>query len=396
MGFAGFSGRALAAGDPMAGDGSSGNPFQLTECAQLESIPNGNASASVYVDMMNDVDCSNIANYAPESINYDIIDGQNHSIYNLTVVSNTVHGGGLFVQVDHSTVQNLHLAGGTLTDNFGNYNGSIGITLQNSTITNVTSSMTISMSGPGASFVGGLFALLYDATATIRNSAYTGTINDNGDTVGGIAAVSSGNIYDSYTTGSIVAGGYAGGIVGVLTGATSNSPTDNGYIERSYSTMDVSSGGDVGGLVGVVSDQALIYDSFATGSLSGGSAVGTLIGSLVDQATNPIWLANDAYDTLNIPVNTTLNCIGNNDGNTDADTHCPALNDSDLTGSRNADVYSNWDFNNVWYLTAGYPKLSAYQTIAAAPSITAVTPHASNLDGELGPGHYCPVRTGHH
>ncbi len=111
------------------------------------------------------------------------------------------------------------------------------------------------------------------------NNIYLINVNINGnEDVGGLVGVNNGgSIENSYSTGSVTGGGEdVGGLVGVNNG---------GSIENSYSTSSVTSGSNrVGGLVGLSTGD--IENSYSTGSVSGGNNVGGLVGGSTGDIKN--------------------------------------------------------------------------------------------------------------
>ena len=129
---------------------------------------------------------------------------------------------------------------------------------------------TGSVTGSGH-YVGGLVGL---HLGTISDSYATGDVTGSDNYVGGLVGSSRGSISDSYAKGSVTGSkAYVGGLVG-------NVGSDKTVI-ASYATGSVTgSGYYVGGLVGEVGSGATVIASYATGSVTGsGHYVGGLVGA---------------------------------------------------------------------------------------------------------------------
>jgi hypothetical protein len=103
-------------------------------------------------------------------------------------------------------------------------------------------------------------------SGNIINSYATGTVSGNVE-VGGLAGDNNGTITRSYATGAVSGSRYVGGLVG----------NNNGTITQSYATGAVSGGYYVGGLAGD-NYYGTITQSYATGAVSGDQYVGGLVG----------------------------------------------------------------------------------------------------------------------
>ena len=117
----------------------------------------------------------------------------------------------------------------------------------------------------------GLFARV-GGSGIIRNAGVVNAEMEGQGDSGILAGLNSGDITDSYATGSVSGGTYVGGLVG--------RNSSGGAITASYATGSVSGNFHVGGLVGNNSSGGTITASYATGSVSGGNShVGGLVGN---------------------------------------------------------------------------------------------------------------------
>ena len=187
--------------------------------------------------------------------------------------------------------------------------------------------------------------------ATVKR---TSELEGESDTLGILAGINAGTIYNSYATGTADGLNNVGGLVGKNTGhvtfshaevAVTGSSTQGGLvgynfgsgeISRSYASGNVGGSGDVwtvGGLVGL--NEGKITESYATGNVTGTQIVGGLVGENGNASTitntyssgpvsgefyagglagmNSGTLANSFYDKS---VNTTIPGVG--DGTLDA------------------------------------------------------------------------------
>ncbi|WP_428024615.1 filamentous hemagglutinin N-terminal domain-containing protein [Arcobacter sp.] len=206
--------------------------------------------------------------YGTEASPYTIINWT--QLQNINFSSNTLSGGyyfalsnnldsstnGYTTQVkDGDTLANADEGWNPIgNDNYqftGNFDG-LGHTIDQLTINR-------------ASSLQGLFGNA-GSNSIIQNIGVTNVDIQGRDYVGGLAAFSTANISNSYSTGNISGFESVGGLVGV----------NQDYITNSYSTATVSGTDFVGGLVGV--NKTHIINSYSTANVSGSDAVGGLVG----------------------------------------------------------------------------------------------------------------------
>ncbi|MDD2698242.1 MAG: MBG domain-containing protein [Arcobacteraceae bacterium] len=312
-----------------SGGGSSDNPFIVHDMAQFLNLNILASDSTFNYALDTDLDLSEYTqNNAPiNELFFGTFDGDNHTISNLTLEST---GGplGLFKNAPGATFKNLTLENFNLTSTGSNSVGALAGYAQNGvTIDNVTSSGTIkSYSG----YAGGLVGNLQDSTITnssssatvsyydentpsdylgglvgqafnsvISNSFATGDVTSNGDNVGGLVGSIFGTINNSYATGDVVGKNSIGGLAGYL-------GSEGGVKSYSslYATGDVTSTlissddyGYAGGLIGTfyILDGATVTlsDTYATGAVSGVKNVGGLIGGIFsDGSEDPSEIVN--------------------------------------------------------------------------------------------------------
>lgn len=218
------------------GDGSSGNPYQITNWTTLNETRD---NLTVNYILMNDLNSS--------MVDYEGL-------------------GNNWVPIGDCGVDNDCWNGDDSNYFSGVFNGNAKI------ISNLTIESS-SLSGVG------LFGAV---TGDILNVGMTG-VNISGlfEVIGGLVGwQASGSISNSYVVGNIEGQNYIGGLVG----------NAFGLINNSYSDVDVVGSEDVGGLVG---DQTtgVIFNCYSTGSVSGSRWFGGLVGWQFDEATiiNSYW-----------------------------------------------------------------------------------------------------------
>ena len=178
--------------------------------------------------------------------------GLGHTISNLTINSNFSDYIGLFGSIDTAQLSNIGLSG-----------------------------LSITNSGSGGYYIGGLVG--YNYRGTINNSYSTGSVGSvtGYGVVGGLVGFNSGGtINNSYSTASVAGDFAAGGLVGWIYIST---------INNSYSTGNVTGYYYAGGLV-ATSDHSTINNSYSTGSVTGTQCLGGLVCmSYLGTVTGSFW-----------------------------------------------------------------------------------------------------------
>lgn len=317
------------------GAGTSGNPYRIATCAQLQEINN---NLSAYYVLVSNINCNgfsfvHLGVYGGTTFT-GTLDGRNHRITNLNP-----DDYGLFGAIGSGAiVKNIKLEGGSLT---GSWVGSFTAYAAGAALTNIHSSMTVTSTG---SYSGGLVGEITGPT-TLSESSFTGTFNTgpsyNGGLVGRISNPTS-TVFNSYTTATINgAGPYMGGIVGALF---------DGNVSEVYSNSTIDAGGNsyVGGISGQT--QKTVANSFSASTFANtGTYYGGVIGS-----NNSGSYSNNYYDRY---LANTTNCYGSNDAGA-----CTAVNASNATpnyfkNNNTNGPFSTWDFTDVWQVNTGYPTL---------------------------------------
>jgi hypothetical protein len=287
-------------------------------------------------------------------------EGLGNTISNLSIASKDV-SVGLFTQINApAAIRDVRLASvnvtafaagalvgsllgaaygdsatGTITGNLkgGAVGGLIGGAWASSSIVDCTSSAKVSALKPH-SIAGGLVGALNGA---LSNSSAIGTVSvgegspkgDDSGAAGGLVGVSSGVITGSYATGRVK--GERESSVGGLVGFTARF-ADPAYITNSYATGAVSGGQNsrVGGLVALDDIQpsdVAISDAYSIGALSGGT--GDTVGGLIgddDNSGGCGCLADTYWDTTTSGITN----LGQGAGN--------IANDPGITGETSAQL----------------------------------------------------------
>lgn len=257
------------------------------------NLQNLDANDAGFYALGKDIDASGIASFVPlgSSAPYftGTLDGQGHTISNLSVIASNANAG-LFAQIGAGgQVRNLNLSNVNITDPTSSLNDVGALAgVNNGAISNVSSAGAIT-TGTLAYYIGGLVGW---NTGTIQNSSSSVAVDasqTNGIILtpyaGGLVGYNQGPVSNSHASGSVLgaAGTVLGGLVGVCSATIANS----------YATGSVSDDGGgssyIGGLVGGVLTGS-ISDSFATGAATGG--MGSYVGGLVGAALPGVTIAN--------------------------------------------------------------------------------------------------------
>jgi|GEM_PF-1160470 surface protein len=309
------------------GDGSQGDPYQITTAEQLQEISN---NLTDYFILTQNIDASGTSSWnsgagfdpigggAPFTGN---LDGQGYKITSLFINRSTNSNVALFATIGEGGVVD-----------------SLGIDLGDIT---------------GASNTAGLAGENY---GTITNSYYNGSVTGTSQ-VGGLVGQNGGDITASFSTGSVTAtGSDIGGLVG-----NHNLKT----ISKSYSTSSVNGGDNAGGLVGFANDN--IQNSFATGAVSGSSQVGGLVGNLDSGIITNSFSTGTVSGSTNIGgfvgLKSGFGAAQNSFWDTDESgttTAVGAGSTSGITGKTTSQMKiestytgASWDFTDVWELVSG-------------------------------------------
>ncbi len=260
---------------PSAGDGTSGDPYQIATLNNLYWVTQNSGQWAKYFIQTADINASSTSSWDADSGFSPIgnstdgftgsYNGQNYTIDGVTIDRPNINQVGVFGRLQTGTIQNLGVTNVDITGNMF-VGGLVGFNLENSTISNCHSTGSVS----GYHSVGGLVG--YNMTSpSVTNSYSTASVSGTTNYVGGLVGFShtGATVSNCYSTGSANGNVQIGGLVGTNTGAT---------ISNCYSTASVTGSGQKGGLVGY-NDDSSITNSYSTGSVSGsGVTIGGLVG----------------------------------------------------------------------------------------------------------------------
>lgn len=275
------------AGAFSGGDGSVGNPFLIDTPADLASLTSylGSSNSGKYFKLNADINLDvapyNTGNgWTPigNSSNnfYGKFDGNGKTISGLYIGSgNTATYQGLFGFTNGAVIGNLSLTNVNITSTQSNVGALAGRVGSTTSITNVSSSGTVTSSQNN---VGGLIG--YSDNSNITGSTSSATVTGNnyvGGLFGYLSATSgaSSTVTTSGASGNVRANQYGGGFAGGRIYATVSSSYATGTI------LGDSSGGltndYMGGFIGT-NCYGAISTSYATGDLYGDNELGGFVG----------------------------------------------------------------------------------------------------------------------
>ena len=408
-----------------SGNGTSGDPYLISNISELLWISENDTSWSSYFSQTADIDAAETQNwnsgagFSPIGNETTFFsgsyNGSGYIISNLYINRLTINGVG-FIRINSGEVYDLGIENADVTGN--NFvGGLVAYNYQNSTITNCYSNGSVS----GYNYVGGLVGY-NDDNSNITNSHSTGSMSGN-DFVGGLVgwSISNSSISNSYSIGSVTGNNLVGGLVGfnynysAITNCYSNGSVSgynnvgglagknesNSPITNSYSTGNVTGTGEnVGGLVGVNSG-APITNSYSTGSVNGNNYVGGLVGNSYYYST-----ITNSYSNGSVSGNTFVGgLVGDNyyysnifNSFWDTDTSGQATS-AGGTGKTTGEMQiqttftdAGWDFayeivngtDDIWILMSGenndYPILTWQMDVTAN---FAATPTECNVGTEI-------------
>ena len=265
------------------GDGSKGNPYQISNVAQLQDM---NLNFSAHYILVNDIDASDTVNwnggkgYEPIGRDMDPHTGG----YQGTSFGGSMDGQG-------NRIANLFI------NRSEDYVGLFGCIGSGSIIKDLFLSLNIT----GDNYMGGLTAIVsfgtMDYCGRLLNCYIDGSVRG-GSVIGGLVAYNQGRINNCHTTCDVIGRGEVGGLVGwnvangiinncrttgSVTGVNSNSVGglvgrfSDGTVNNCCSTGNVRGYNNVGGLIG--RNYGDISNCYSTGNVNGYEDVGGLLGS---------------------------------------------------------------------------------------------------------------------
>lgn len=357
------------------GAGTSGNPFRIATCAQLQEMEN---DLGAYYKLVANIDCSSVSDFSSIGGSFTgTLDGQNHTISNLAIVSDR----GLFDTLDGATISNITIDSGTLTGS--NTMGSFAGSSTDSSLDNLHSAMTITATG---AYIGGLVGSSKDATI-INKSSYSGTLTGTGTSyIGGLIGYQGdlstptadvlSNSYFSGTLNLSGMGGYVGGAMGIIY---------SGTVQNSYSSGTINISGTytyLGGLIGITYKGATNNSFSATYITGTGTNFGAFFGIFYTGSGNTSTRSNNYYDSYRANGNDAYsrNCAALDEGSG----NCTAVNSANATPNyfKNNNTsepldHVSWDFVDEWQTTSTYPTLSSLSNF-----VDPTVPNSGDANGD--------------
>jgi len=301
---------------PPAGDGTSGNPYQIATLDNLYWVTQNTGSWGSYIIQTADIDADSTSGWDSGSGFYPIgnsttaftgsYNGQGHTITHL-FINRSGQYNGLFGWIGGGSVRNLHLESVQVTGGDLCTGGMIGYLYYSATATNCTSTGTVA----GTFDVGGLIGGL-DAFSVTSNCYSGGSVTGANGGIGGLIGTASRNsvIKNCYSTSSVAGANSAFNIGGLIGGANTVYDTNcysNGHVTGTGTTTKV------GGLIGMqlyVTTIDCFWDTLTSGLDTSAAGTGKSSAEMKQQSTftnagwdfSTIWsispLINNGYPYL--------------------------------------------------------------------------------------------------
>ncbi len=335
---------------PLAGDGSEGNPYEISSFEHLlwlsspndvVAFPPQSARWKSHYKQVADIDASASINwtngFAAIGLTYSnyfsgSYDGQNYSISNLYIKRSNENYQGFFGFAKNSVIKNLRILNADVTGQ--SHTGCLAGQIENSIAENITVSGNIN----GKSFTGGLIGYVHGST--VSNSSVNGNVTGTDYTGGLIGTLVSNSILKySSSKGSVTGTVNVGGLVGSHSGTTQDS--------YSRSSVNGGTGNYVGGLMGSFSGSS-ISNCYSTGAVnSTGLYVGGFFG-LFSSGT----VLNCYWDTETSGKPTSAGGAG-----------VMGRTTSEMTFPFAANTYTDWNFNHIWGIDSSFTINDGYPYI---------------------------------
>lgn len=289
------AGQAWAQTKPSFGDGTKGDPYQISTADELRwfaglvngTLTDGTAqNTAAWAVLTTNINLGGsawtpIGNYSANISNKytGTLDGAGHTISNLKVYNSSAYYQGFVGYLGSGgAIQNLTLGENCSVSGDGNYVGGICGYNYGGTITGCTNHGTVNNTGTGDKYTGGICA--YNRSgSTVTGCTNTGTVSGSSKNVGGVCGCTSGSgtVTNSTHTGTVSGTGtYVGGICAY----NNRSTVDNCYWLEG--TCDKGIGGSASG--GTTNAEEKTATEFASGEVAF-----LLNGSSSD---SPVWYQN--------------------------------------------------------------------------------------------------------
>ena len=365
---------AQTATPPLAGDGSEGEPYQISTLNNLYWLSQNSSEWDRHYIQTADIDASASATWddgdggdaegflpiGDDTTRFTgTYDGDKHSINGLTINRPDSDNVGFFGYVDNGDdpilISDLSLEDADITGR--NSVGGLAGTFGWRQIVNCSVSGNIE----GTYNVGGLIGRTFYVSSYINLCDSSANVYGS-ETAGGLVGGNTGTIRNSYSTGEITADENCGGLVA----------SNTGTISSSYSLANVDNSRfavKVGGLVG--GSNGTIKDCYSTGAVKGSSYVGGLVGDDRSASTT----TDSFWDTETSGLDTSAS----GEGKTSLEMTIQSTFED-----------AGWNFSITWEMSdrnSGYPYLQdktppfppAVETLSAASITTSSATISCNL-----------------
>lgn len=283
------------AGAPLLGTGTSGDPFQISECSDLLLIQD-NPLANYLVTA--DFSCSSITNWTPMGTFSGVLDGANHIISDIVNTGSREHNG-FFSYISGATIKDLTITGINFPIEGRDYTGGL-VSEINSDASHVSLIQNVHTSGViyGTFYTGGLIGVIHGAYTTIDNCSSNVEVHGV-ENVGGLVGFTESPIINSHADGAVF-GEARFANTGGLVGKTTHS------ISESYATGQVTGENSVGGLIGYqeTSINLSVDNCYATGNVTGGHndgvPMGNSVGGLIGYSRGPVTNSHATGNVINL------------------------------------------------------------------------------------------------
>lgn len=316
-----------------SGNGSSANPFQITNVTQLQEM--GDNITMSYI-LNNNIDATNTSSWNDGAGFYPVgnlttrfsghFNGQYYNITNLYINRTSTDYVGLFgISASGSTTTYKSVGLINVSIIARKYVGALAGYLLQDTVNGSFSTGWVN----GTSNVGGLagYCASSSSSCNISHSYSNANVKGNESYAGGLVSYNEGKISYSYSTGNVTCVSICGGFSGMNTGSGT-------FIEYSYSTGWVNAtGSTIGGFVGEHRTSAIIRNSYALGWVNSNSTgSSTSIGGLTGFQQGAPYI-NNSFARGNVTSDSSSARASGLAGSIDTAGGVPVIENSYATGS---------------------------------------------------------------
>lgn len=271
------------------GDGTPANPYLITTIGDMQQIA---SAPTAWYKLANDIDMNyGIGAWKPITTFSGNLDGQNHTLSNITIASDAYYSGLFANMTAGGAVKNLTFVNPTIEINSGNgYVGLVAGAAMGDTLRNVHvfGANLDDASGKSTCVLGGLVGQISSYSVIDVCSFNDSRINvPQGQNVGGIAGDirTSTNITNCFASGNFTANSVLGGIVGT-TGLASE-------VHNCHTNVTLTALRNVGGILGCNDSRAVVQNCISEGVINateasrlGSFGAGGIVGDLTANWTN--------------------------------------------------------------------------------------------------------------